>query len=84
MLGASADKVSYNQEFSDDKKYTFPLLSDPELQLIKALGILKGKFAGRVTFVIGTDGKIAKIYDKVSPAKHSQEVLEFVKELAKK
>ncbi len=81
MFGASADQVSYNQEFSDDKGYPYPLISDPDAKLIKALGILKGKVAGRVTFVIGKDGKIAKIYDTVKPATHAKDVLEFVKGL---
>ncbi len=81
MFGASADQVSFNQEFSDDKGYPYPLISDPDLKLIKDLGILTGKFSKRVTFVIGKDGKIAKIYDTVKPATHAKDVLEFVKGL---
>jgi len=82
VFGASADKVSYNQEFSDDKGYPFPLISDPDLKLIKDLGIvLNGKLSKRVTFVIGKDGKIAKVYETVKPATHAKEVLEFVKGL---
>lgn len=86
MLGASADKVSLNQQFTDKNSYHFPLLSDSELKLIQALGIQspKGKLAQRVTFVVNTDGKIAKIYDKVAPKDHPKEVLAFVKELAAK
>ncbi len=86
MFGASADKVELNQQFTDKNSYTFPLLSDPDLKLIQALGIQspKGKVAQRVTFVIDKDGKVAKIYDKVTPKDHPKEVLAFVKELAKK
>lgn len=75
--------MKYNQEFSDDKKYAFPLLCDPELALIKALGIMiAGKpLPQRVTFVIDKQGKIAKIYDKVQPKGHAAEVLKFVKDL---
>lgn len=86
MLGASADKVEKNQEFSDKNMYTYPLLCDPELKLIKALGIeIAGRgMAQRVTFVLDKDGKIAKIYDKVRPQGHAAEVLKDVKELAAK
>ena len=86
MFGASADPVALNQKFTDTNQYTFPLLSDPELKLIKALGILspKGNMAQRVTFVVDRDGKIAKIFDKVSPKGHADEVLKAVEELAGK
>ena len=61
MFGASADEVKLNQQFSDKNGYTYQLLSDPELKLIKDLGIVTGgKMAKRVTFVIDKEGKIAK------------------------
>jgi peroxiredoxin Q/BCP len=81
VLGASADTVELNQKFSDKEKYTFPLLSDPEMKLIKALGIVHPKFttfSDRVTFVINKDGTIAKVYDKVTPKTHAEEVQKFV------
>lgn len=85
MLGASADSLDLNQQFTDKNKYTYPLLCDPDLKLIKELGIvLNGKMAKRVTFVIDKEGKIAKIYDKVTPKDHPAEVVKFVKELAAK
>lgn len=84
MLGASADSLDLNQQFTDKNKYTYPLLCDPELKLIKDLGILSGKLAKRVTFVIDPEGKIAKIYETVKPADHAAEVVKFVKEKAEK
>jgi peroxiredoxin Q/BCP len=83
VLGASADTVDLNQKFADKNEYPFPLLSDSEMKLIKALGIAtpKGNMAQRVTFVVGKDGKIARIYDKVSPQTHAEQVLKDVKEL---
>lgn len=84
MLGASADGLDKNQEFTDKNKYTYPLLCDPDLKLIKDLGILNGKMAKRVTFVIDKEGNIAKIYDKVTPKDHPAEVVKFVKELTAK
>jgi thioredoxin-dependent peroxiredoxin len=84
VLGASADSVELNQKFSDKEKYTFPLLSDPEMKLIKALGIVHPKnpmMSNRVTFVIGKDGTVAKVYDKVTPKTHAEEVQKFVNSL---
>lgn len=86
MFGASADKLELNQKFTDTNKYTYPLLSDTDLKLIKALGIEtpKGGMAQRVTFIVDREGKIAKIFDKVAPKGHADEVLKAVKELVKK
>jgi thioredoxin-dependent peroxiredoxin len=86
VLGGSADSVEKNDEFTKKNGYTYPLLCDPEAKLIKALGIeIAGRgMAQRVTFVLNKDGKIAKVYDKVTPKGHAEEVVKFVKELAAK
>ena len=85
MLGASADTVDLNQKFTDKEKYTYPLLCDVDKKLITALGIKASSGnAMRVTYVVDKDGKIAKIYDKVMPKGHAEEVLKYVKELAAK
>lgn len=84
VIGASGDDLKLQQKFIDEHKLPFPLLADTELKLIKELGILSsptGKTPKRVTFVIDKEGKVAKVYDKVSPATHPKEVLDFVKEL---
>jgi len=85
VIGASGDDMKLQQEFIDKHKLPFPLLTDTKLELIKDLGILsvsaKGSVAKRTTFVIDKDGTIAKIYATVTPAKHPQEVLDFVKTL---
>ena len=82
MLGASADPLALNQKFTDKEKYNFPLLSDSEKKLITALGIRSPSGnAMRVTYVVDREGKIAKVYEKVSPKGHAEEVLKFVKTL---
>ncbi len=86
ILGASADPVEKQQEFAKKEVLSMPLLSDPDLKLIKELGILRapnGKTSKRITFVVNKDGKIAKIYEpgKIDVNKHPKEVLEFVKTL---
>lgn len=83
LVGASIDPVLAQQAFI--KKFQLPmaLLADTESKLVKELGIVnpKNARAQRITFVIGKDGKILKIYDKVTPKGHPEEVLEFVKTL---
>lgn len=84
VLGASGDDMKLQQQFIDKNELPMALLCDTEQKLIKELGIL-GKAGGttpkRVTFVVDKEGKIAKIYDKVTPASHPKEVIEFVKTL---
>ena len=82
ILGASADTVEKQKEFIDTNSLPYPLLADTEMKLIKDLGIVhpkNAKMSQRVTFVIGKDGKIAKIYEVDMVAPHPKQVLEFVK-----
>ena len=76
MLGFSSDTVETQQQFTDKEKLSYPLLADPDKKLMTALGV-----KGRSTWVIDKDGKIAKVYPKVSVKDHPKEVLEFVKTL---
>ncbi|MGL6095963.1 MAG: peroxiredoxin [Fimbriiglobus sp.] len=80
ILGASNDGETLQQKFIDTNNLPYPLLCDTEFRLINALGISNGKAAKRVTFVVGKDGKILKIYDKVTPKSHPEEVLKLVAE----
>ena len=43
----------------------------------------KVKGIARTTFIIGPDGKIEHVFEKVKPDAHSEEVLEYLKESAK-
>lgn len=83
LVGASTDDVLAQQKFIEKFMLPMPLLADTDSKLVKELGILNAKNsrAQRITFVVGKDGKIAKIYDKVTPKDHPAEVLEFVKTL---
>jgi thioredoxin-dependent peroxiredoxin len=81
LVGASIDDVLAQEAFI--KKFELPmaLLADTDSKLVKELGILNPKNgrAKRVTFVVDKEGKIAKIYETVTPKDHPAEVLEFVK-----
>jgi thioredoxin-dependent peroxiredoxin len=69
-------------------KLNFPLLADTEFQVIEPFGARRMKtflgksFLGivRMTFWIGPDGKIRKIWDKVTPKGHAAEVLASLEE----
>jgi peroxiredoxin Q/BCP len=84
LLGASGDDMALQKKFIDTHMLPYPLLCDTKQELIKDLGILSSPTATmskRVTFVVDKDGKIAKIYSKVTPADHPKEVLDYVKTL---
>jgi thioredoxin-dependent peroxiredoxin len=83
VLGASGDSVEMQAKFKAKFKLNFPLLADTEFQAIEAYGARRMKsflgksFLGivRTTFWIGPDGKIRKIWEKVTPKGHAAEVL---------
>jgi peroxiredoxin Q/BCP len=87
VIGVSPDDEKSHTKFIDKYELPFTLLSDPGHKVCEAYGVwgLK-KFMGReyegvfrTTFVIGPEGKIVKVFEKVKPTDHSLEVLEAVK-----
>ena len=84
ILGVSKDSVKSHKNF--ETKYTLPftLLSDPELEVIKAYGVWKekknyGKVSMgvvRTTYLIDENGMIVKAMDKVKAADNPQQMLE--------
>ena len=70
-------------KFKAKHKINFSLVSDPEFTTIEAYGARRMKsflgksFLGivRSTFLIGTEGKIRKIWDPVNPKGHAAQVL---------
>lgn len=79
VLGVSLDTVDSHKKFCAKEGLNFKLLADPAGTVTSAYGSLTNlgivKFAARHTFLIDADGKIAKLYRSVDPAKHSAEVL---------
>jgi len=86
ILGCSADPIEAMVKFKSRYKLNFPLLSDPEFKAIEAYDARRMKtflgksFLGivRMTFWIGPDGKVKKVWDKVNPRGHAAEVLRTV------
>ena len=87
ILGVSTDDIDSHEKFVEKQKLNFPLLSDEDGAVTDKYGAWQEKkmygktFMGTVrsTFVIDTKGKIAKIWPKVKPDGHAEDVLEFVK-----
>ncbi len=83
LLGVSKDPVKSHEKFTDKFDLPFPLLSDVDHKIAEAYGVWgEKKFMGRtymgmhrVTFLIGGDGRIKKIWHSVKPDEHAQEVL---------
>lgn len=83
IVGVSPDKVAAQCKFKEKYGFPFPLLADVDHSAAEAYGVWKEKsmygrkYMGieRSTFLIGKDGRIRKIFSKVKPAGHAQEVL---------
>ena len=83
VLGVSTDPVKAHDKFV--KKFELPLtlLADTDKKIVEAYGVwgekvfMGRKYLGthRVTFLIGPDGRIKKIWPKVKPEEHAAEVL---------
>ena len=89
VIGVSKDDDKSHEKFVGKYKLTFPLWSDPEHKVMEAFGVWgQRKFMGRTymgtsrsTFIIDPKGKVAAVWEKVSPPGHAKEVLKKLKEL---
>ena len=83
VLGVSPDGVASHLKFKGKYRLPFPLLADEDHAVAEAYGawgeksMYGRKYHGilRTTFVIGTDGTIEKVFQKVKPKGHAAEVL---------
>jgi thioredoxin-dependent peroxiredoxin len=86
VLGISRDSVKSHQKFAEKYGLPFTLLSDEGGEVTEKYGVwveksMYGKtYMGiaRVTFVVGPDGVISHVWEKVHPEGHAAEVLEFL------
>jgi peroxiredoxin Q/BCP len=84
VYGVSTDSVQSHTKFTQKYGLNFPLLSDPDHAVTEAYDSWgPKKFMGREflgvrrnTFLIGKDGKIARVWEGVKPAGHAEEVLQ--------
>ena len=86
ILGVSTDSVKKHDNFAAKYQLPFTLVADPDKTIVQAYGVWgPQKFMGvpytgtsRVTFLIGPDGRIKKIWDKVRLALHAREILDVL------
>jgi peroxiredoxin Q/BCP len=90
VIGVSPDPVRAIRKFADKYGLEFTLLADEDHSVAEAYGawVEKRRYGKtywgvqRATFVIEPDGRIAKVFPKVSPKTHDDEVLAALGELA--
>src|SRR5580704_3333881 len=79
LLGCSVDTADAHRAFIKKYGLPFPLLLDPDKKIATEYGVANGiaKYGldGRVTYVIGGDGEILKVYPKVDPALNAAEII---------
>ncbi len=89
VLGISPDSVASHIKFRDKFELNFPLLADEDHSVAEKYGAWREKNmygkksmgVQRSTFLIGSDGKVAKVWKKVSVDGHAEAVLEAVRGL---
>ncbi|QGM99141.1 peroxiredoxin [Methylocystis parvus] len=89
IVGMSPDSVKSHDKFREKYELAFPLASDETKETLAAFGVwveksMYGrKYMGveRATFLIGADGKIAKVWRKVKVPGHAEEVLKAAEAL---
>jgi peroxiredoxin Q/BCP len=90
VIGISPDEVKAIDKFAGKYDLDFTLLADADHAVAEKYGtwveksMYGKKYMGvqRATFIVGPDGKIAKVFPKVSPKKHDDLVLKALDELA--
>ncbi len=83
ILGVSRDSVRVHENFRKKHAFPFDLLSDADEKLCHAFGVIREKklygrtYMGivRSTFLIGPEGMLLEIWDKVKVKEHAQDVL---------
>lgn len=88
VVGCSGDSVEAQAKFKARYKLGFPLLADQEFEVIEAYHARQMKsffgksFLGivRMTFWVAPDGRIKKIWRRVTPKGHADEVLAAIQE----
>ncbi|MCL5442270.1 MAG: peroxiredoxin [Candidatus Marsarchaeota archaeon] len=85
VVGVSKDDLKSHGKFVEKCDLKFLLLSDPNSEVIKAYGA----YGDRGIFGVGTlrntylikDGKVLKVFTKVKPNGHAEEVIDAIKSI---
>jgi peroxiredoxin Q/BCP len=87
ILGVSVDTAESHKSFCAKEGLNFKLLSDSDAKVSEQYGSVMEyngmKLSARNTFIIDPQGKVVKVFAKVNPAVHSEEVLAALASLQK-
>lgn len=86
VVGVSADDAASHDKFKAKHNLNFTLLSDPDRTMIEAYGAWGKKQFGkegilRKTFIISPDSQVVKVYGRVTPLGHGEQVVAELKKL---
>lgn len=83
VVGVSTDSASSHASFAQGHSLNFGLIADPEGALARAFGLRVMGFAPRTTFIIGRDGRVARVFEQVRVDGHAEAVLAAVRALGR-
>lgn len=86
IVGVSRDEASSHEKFLAKYKLNFTLASDPEHVVMDAYGAWGKKMFGnegvlRKTFIIDPDGMVRKVYGRVTPLGHGEQLIADLRRL---
>ena len=86
IIGISKDDANSHEKFRSKYALNFSLLTDPEGKTIEAYGAWGKKMYGREgilrkTFIIDPTGQVVKVYGRVTPMGHGEQIIEELKRL---
>lgn len=86
VIGISQDDANSHDKFKAKHSLNFTLLSDPDKQAITAYGAWGKKMFGkegilRKTFIINPSGQVMKVYGRVTPLGHGEQIIAELKQL---
>lgn len=84
VVGVSRDEAASHEKFKAKYNLNFTLLSDPDKSVIEAYGAWgKNRFGKegilRKTFIINPDGQVVKVYGRVTPEGHGEQIVADLK-----
>ncbi|MFW6067307.1 MAG: peroxiredoxin [Myxococcota bacterium] len=83
VFGVSRDSAESHRRFRREHSLPFPLVADEDGEAVRAYGVpLRFGMAARTTFLVGPDGKVARVWPDVDPAVDADRVLSAARSLS--
>lgn len=89
VVGVSRDDAASHEKFKSKYNLHFTLLSDPDASVMNSYGAWGKKMFGkegvlRKTFIINPDGHVVKVYGRVTPLGHGEQIVADLKQLQRR